>query len=89
MHATIPQLSPQIQSQLVAGVLFGDTKNYQTSGTIKGFPSNKLKVFCAQDDGVCGGWLNVNPGHVSYNDRGDTEKAAEWLAAKFRGSQYH
>ena len=64
MHAAIPLLPPQIQSQLIAGVLFGDTKNKQTRATIKGFPSNKLKSFCAQDDGVCNGGLNVNVGHV-------------------------
>jgi cutinase len=83
MHAAIPLLPPQIQSQLVAGVLFGDTQNKQTKATIKGFPSAKLKTFCASDDGVCNGGLTVNAGHVSYREKGDTEKAAEWLAEKF------
>jgi cutinase len=83
MHSVIPMLPRQIQSQLIAGVLFGDTKNKQSGATIKGFPSNKLKSFCASDDGVCNGGLNVNVGHVSYRDKGDTDKAAEWLYAKF------
>jgi cutinase len=83
MHAAIPLLPPQIQSQLIAGVLFGDTQNKQSKASIKGFPSTKLKTFCAKDDGVCNGSLNVNAGHVSYREKGDTEKAAEWLAVKF------
>ncbi|KAF2430216.1 cutinase, partial [Tothia fuscella] len=83
MHNAIPLLAPELQSKLVAGVLFVDTQNKQSKASIKGFPAAKLKTFCATDDGVCGGYLNVNAGHVSYGEKGDTEKAAEWLAAQF------
>jgi cutinase len=86
MHQVVPKLSPKIKSQLIAGVLFGDTKNSQTKGTITGFPQNKLKSWCSKDDGVCGGYLNVNAGHVSYRDNNDTERAADWLYAKFTGA---
>ena len=84
MHSAIPLLPAQIKSQIIAGVLFGDTKNKQSGASIKDFPKEKLKSFCRSDDGVCNGGLNVNAGHVSYREVGDVDKAIEYLAAKFK-----
>jgi cutinase len=73
----------------IAGiVLYGDTQNSQSGGKIKGFPPEKAKVFCngygdlksASADGVCGGLLTVNGGHMSYS--GTFSKAATWLSQK-------
>ena len=82
MHNAIPALSPQIRDSITAGVLFGDTKNKQSGGKIPTWPSEKLKIFCAKDDGVCDGGLNVNAGHVSYLASGDVERAAQFLTEK-------
>jgi cutinase len=83
MHSAIPLLPHKVQSQIVAGVLFGDTQNKQSKATIKGFPKDKLKSFCASNDGVCDGKLNVNAGHVSYAEQGDVKRAVEFLVEKF------
>jgi cutinase len=83
MHYAVPKLSPKILSQIVAGVLFGDTRNKQSKASITGFPQNKLRTFCAKNDGVCNGGLNVNAGHVAYRDIGDVKLAVDYLAQKF------
>jgi cutinase len=83
MHYTIPKLSPKVQSQIIAGVLFGDTRNKQSKASITGFPKDKLRTFCAKDDGVCNGGLNVNAGHVAYRDIGDVKRAVDYLVEKF------
>ena len=82
MHNAIPRLPAKVKSQIVAGVLFGDTQNKQSKASITGFPKDKLRSYCATDDGVCNGGLNVNAGHVSYGERGDVKKAVEFLAEK-------
>ena|ERR1700760_1899312 len=82
MHNAIPTLSPQIRDSITAGVLFGDTKYKQSGGKIPNWPSDKLKIFCAKDDGVCDGGLNVNAGHVSYLASGDVERAVQFLTEK-------
>jgi cutinase len=84
MHSAVPLLPRNIQSQIVAGVLFGDTQNKQSKASINGFPKDKLKTFCATNDGVCNGGLNVNAGHVSYADTGDVKRAVEFLAEKLK-----
>ena len=84
MHYAVPKLSPKVQSQIVAGVLFGDTQNKQSRANIKGFPKDKLRSFCARNDGVCNGLLNVNAGHVSYGETGDVKRAVEFLAERLR-----
>jgi len=84
MHYAVPKLSPKVQSQIVAGVLFGDTRNKQSKASITGFPTQKLRTFCAKNDGVCNGGLNVNAGHVAYRDIGDVKKAVQFLAERFK-----
>jgi len=64
----------------IAGVaLFGDTRNSQDKGHIPNFPTERSKVWCNKDDGVCGGQLNVNFGHLSYSST-DINAAATYLA---------
>jgi cutinase len=83
MHYAVPQLPPKVQSQIVAGVLFGDTRNRQSKASITGFPKDKLRTFCAKNDGVCNGGLNVNEGHVAYRETGDVKSAVDYLVEKF------
>jgi cutinase len=82
MHNAIPALSEQVRESITAGVLFGDTKYKQSGGKITSWPPEKLKIFCAKDDGVCDGGLNVNAGHVSYLGSGDVQRAAQFLIEK-------
>jgi cutinase len=82
MHNVIPNLPVAIRSQIIGGVLFGDTKNKQNSATIRDFPGEKLLSICAQDDGVCWGGLNVTSGHLVYTQNGDIDKAIAFLSSK-------
>jgi cutinase len=82
MHNVIPSLPPAIRSQIIGGVLFGDTKNKQNGATIRDFPKEKLLSICAQDDGVCWGGLNVTNGHLVYTQNGDVDKAIAFLSSK-------
>jgi cutinase len=64
MHRAIEALDKSVQDRIAGVVLFGDTKNKQDGDRIKNFPPDKVKIFCNQDDGVCGGGLNVcRPSH--------------------------
>ncbi|KAF2664924.1 alpha/beta-hydrolase [Microthyrium microscopicum] len=84
MHNVVPKLDAAIKSKLVGVALFGDTRNKQDSGHIPGFPTGKSKVWCNPSDGVCGGGLNVNGGHLSYSSASINE-AATWLANLVKG----
>jgi cutinase len=87
MHNTIgltKSLSEAIKSKIVGVALFGDTRNQQDKGHIPNFPDERSKVWCNKDDGVCGGQLVVNAGHMSY-DQKYIEEAAEWLAQRVNG----
>jgi cutinase len=66
MHAAIPKLSQEIRNQIAGAVMFGDTKNAQEKGKVRGLEADKFKIFCNSNDGVCGGGLNVNAGHFAY-----------------------
>ena len=59
-------------------MLFGDIKCKQSGGKIPTWLSEKLKIFCAKDDGVCDGVLNVNAGRVSYLASGDVGRAVQF-----------
>jgi cutinase len=87
-HRAVEQLSPAVKARIAGVVLYGDTQNKQSGGKIKGFPADRAKVFCngygelksKSKDGVCGGALMVNGGHMSYS--GTFASAADWLAKK-------
>jgi len=87
-HRAVEQLSASVKGRIAGIVLYGDTQNSQSGGKIKGFPPEKAKVYCNgygelkghSSDGVCGGLLNVNGGHMSYS--GSFSSAATWLSQK-------
>ncbi|KAF2432643.1 cutinase [Tothia fuscella] len=66
MHAAIPKLAQPVRDQIAAAVMFGDTKNTQEKGRIRGLKDDQFKIYCNKNDGVCGGGLNVNAGHFAY-----------------------
>jgi cutinase len=81
-HRAIEALPKDIQSRIVAVILYGDTKNKQDGGKIKNFPTEKVKIFCNPNDGVCGGALNVNAGHMAYNNA--VKPGAEFAATRIK-----
>jgi cutinase len=79
MHATVGVLPAALKDRIAAGVLFGDTRNTQDKGKVPNFPEEKTKVYCDKNDGVCGGWLNVNAGHFVYTIDGSGDLAIKFL----------
>jgi cutinase len=87
-HRAVEALPDSVKQRIAGILLYGDTKHKQDGGQIKNFPKDKVKTFCngyddlksASPDGVCGGALNVNAGHMSYGSTFGT--AAEWLSQK-------
>jgi cutinase len=55
MHGAVSKLSEQVKSKVVGGVLFGDSLNKRSGGSIPSFPKDRLLEVCASGDGVCGG----------------------------------
>ena len=86
MHNAIPLLSAEVKKQLIAGVLFGDTRNKQTNASIQGFPKEDLLVVCTKDDGVCWGRTPTN-GHLVYTQNGDVDRAANFLGQKIEAAR--
>jgi cutinase len=84
MHNVIgKRLSQSIKSRIAGVVLYGDTRNKQDRGKIPNFPANRVKVICNAGDGVCGGALLVNVGHMTYTAR--IGEGASFLASRVRG----
>lgn len=80
MHNVVQKkLSAELKTKLAGVALFGDTRNKQDSGHIKEFPTEKSKVWCNASDGVCGGMLNVNAGHLAYSTS-QINEAASYLS---------
>jgi cutinase len=87
-HRAVESLPDSVKQRIAGILLYGDTKHKQDGGQIKNFPKDKVRTFCngyddlksASPDGVCGGALNVNAGHLSYGSTFGT--AAEWLSQK-------
>ncbi|KAF2673828.1 cutinase-like protein [Microthyrium microscopicum] len=86
MHNVIPALPADVKSSIVGGVLFGDTKNQQSSATITGWPKDKFRTYCLEDDGVCHGELQLTGGHFAYTGNGDAQKAIDYLTQIMTGS---
>lgn len=82
MHNVIPKLSDEVKKQVIAGVLWGDTKNKQSDGKIEGYPKEQTLILCTPDDGVCWGKLDVTAGHLAYVNNGDKAKSVAWLKVK-------
>jgi len=87
-HRAVEALPEGVKKRIAGILLYGDTKHKQDGGMIKNFPKDKVRTFCngyddlkaKSADGVCGGGLNVNAGHLSYGTTFVT--AAEWLSGK-------
>jgi len=75
------QLDASIKSKVAGCALFGSTLNLQYGGKIPNFPRDKARTWCNVSDGVCGGQLLVNAGHLSYSNT-QINEAARWLAGK-------
>jgi cutinase len=84
MHNVVGKsLDARIKSKIAGVALFGDTRNKQDRGHIRNFPNDRSRVWCKVTDGVCGGQLLVNAGHLSYSAL-DIGQAATWLAGRAR-----
>lgn len=81
MAAALTDATTAVRNNVVGTVLFGYTKNLQNRGEIPGYPSDRLKVFCAVGDLVCSGTLSITAAHLSYNDEAARE-APEFLISK-------
>jgi cutinase len=80
MHNVIgSKLNAQVKGRIAGVALFGDTRNKQDNGHIPNFAKDRSKVWCNSNDGVCGGSLNVNAGHMSYSSS-QINEAASYLA---------
>lgn len=85
MHNVISHLSPSIKSKIAGVALFGDTRNLQDRGHIPDFPIAKSRVWCNVSDGVCGGALLVDAGHLSYSNS-QIREAATYLAGRVKSA---
>ncbi|KAF2870498.1 Petfp-cutinase complex [Massariosphaeria phaeospora] len=80
--AYLASTSPSPLTAHITGVaLFGYTLNLQNSGSIPGFPRDKVKVYCEVEDAVCYGTLYVLPAHFRYAVEAGVE-APLWLAGR-------
>lgn len=87
MMNAIKELDTGLRNKVLGTVLFGYTKNGQTSGSIAGYPKDRLMVICRSDDGVCGGSLAVTAGHFGYLLDGSGTKATNFLAEKINSAK--
>jgi len=83
----VQQLPADMQKKVNAVAFYGYTKNQQTMGMLPGYPQSQLKVFCRQDDGVCGGQLDVTAGHLAYGGDGSVMQGAMFLMGQVNGGQ--
>jgi cutinase len=86
MHNVVSKLDAATKAKVAGVALFGDTRNKQDKGHIPNFPTERSRVWCKRNDGVCGGGLNVNAGHMSYN-QADISQAATYLAGRAKGGR--
>jgi cutinase len=82
MHNAVSGLSAAVKKKIVAGVLFGDTRNAQDKGQVPNYPKDQVMIFCYQDDGVCGGKLQVTQAHMAYRQKQEGPKAVAFLKGK-------
>jgi cutinase len=75
----VQAMSPEDKARVDAVAFYGYTKNKQTMGMLPGYPDAQLKVFCRNDDGVCGGKLSVTAGHLAYQNDGTVDEGAAYL----------
>jgi cutinase len=99
MMNAVSTVPAAVRNKIKGVVLFGYTKNAQKKGGIPNYPKDRVRVFCAKSDGVCGGTLLVTAGHFAYMSNGmcgsyikrlltqlgDGPKAISFLVGKLRG----
>ena len=66
MTGAISGLSSAVRDKIVGTVLYGDTRNQQTGGTIPNYAQEDLLIICNPGDPVCKGILIVTAAHLSY-----------------------
>ena len=66
MTGAVGTLGSAIEDRIAGIVLFGDTRNFQTAGSIPGYPRDDTLVICNFGDGVCTGALLVTAAHLAY-----------------------
>lgn len=72
-----------VRSKIVGAALLGDAMNAVEGQKIEGFSSDKIHVFCAKGDNVCGNeQIPPNLPHWLYAWNGELEKATGWLMAR-------
>jgi len=87
-HRAVEKLPQNVKDKIAGIALYGDTQNKQDGAKIKNFPPERVHVYCngyaelksKSSDGVCGGGLNVNAGHLAYGD--SMKPGAEFLKAR-------
>jgi len=82
MHGAVKRLPQELKDKIAGGVLFGDTRNVEDNGQVPNFPREKVKIYCEQDDGVCGNSLSVTGGHFAYVTNGDGKDAVNFLVQR-------
>lgn len=83
----VQQLPKDQQAKIQAVVFYGYTKNGQTNGMLPGYPQQQLKVFCRDDDGVCGGQLDVTNGHLAYGMDGSVGQGAQFFTSMVKAGK--
>lgn len=83
----ITKLDSSTKNKVLGILLYGYTKNAQTRSSIPGFPSDRVKVFCRIDDGVCGGALLVTAGHFGYLADGTGPQGINFLVQKIQAAR--
>jgi hypothetical protein len=63
-------------------VVFGDPFN---GASIKGFPQDGIKTFCAATDGVCQGKFSITAAHLGYTAGTSVVDAAKWMVQRAQG----
>ena len=66
MTGAVGSLGSAIEDRIVGVVLYGDTRNLQTAGSIPGYPRSDTLIICNFGDPVCSGTLIVNAAHLAY-----------------------
>lgn len=66
MTGAVGSLGSAIENRIVGVVLYGDTRNQQTAGSIPGYPRSDTLIICNPGDPVCSGTLIVNAAHLAY-----------------------
>lgn len=84
MHRAIEGLAEPIKSKIAAILLYGDTQYPQDGNKIKGFPTEKVKVICKSDDGVCVGGITVTAGHLSYSSK--AAEGVNWVVSRIKSA---